>query len=403
MSIDFQQLHMQIRSLGDRARLREGRLNQLRDQASDLMRAYAGKQAELEEKIERVVRRYEPHLRCALPREEPLNASFPDPALPATGTLIAADGSQINPDRHAEVDFCLINVGAILAELGTAEAPIRHIWSELLYDEQLYTPQGVLTEGMLALLRDLGEREALLRLITPDTRHPVITFTDGPLELWASREADRSTLFQEKLEAYLGILESLRSLGVTTAGYVDKPGANLVLRLLELALTPESKLENFREQHPLRGLSDRRLFQTLLPPGHRSSVFGIQSPSAAAYRDDIGLHFFYLNVGRQDHPYIARVEIPAWVAADKTRLDALHSVLVSQCKVLGTRSYPYLLHRAHETAVVTLAEKDQVTQMITMELRRKGLEPEGISAKQAVKNLGGPAGTVKVIAIFTQL
>ncbi len=389
MSLDFQQLHQQVRSLGDRARLREERLHTLRGQASELLRSYADKQVELAEKIERVIRRYEPHLRCARPTQEPLDASYPDPQLPASGTLIAADGSQINPDRHADVEFCLINVGAILAELGTAQAPQNYIWSDLFYDEELYTPQGSLTEGMLALLRDLGEREALARLVTNNTLHPVITFTDGPLELWGARDADRSTLFQEKLEKYLDILQHLKKLNITTAGYVDKPAANLVLRLLEVALTPESKLENFREQHPLRGVSDRGLFKDLLPPGHRSSVFAIQSPSAAAYRDELGLFFFYLNVGRPDHPYLARVEIPGWVAAEKTRLDSLHSVLVSQCKILGTRPYPYLLHRAHETAVVTLAEKDQVTQMIALELRRRGLKPEGISSKQAVKNLGG--------------
>ena len=57
---------------------------------------------------------------------------------------------------------------------------------------------------------------------------------------------------------------------------------------------------------------------------------------------------------------------------DNHRLDSLQAVLVDQCRILGTRPYPYLLHRAHETAVVSLEEKEQVTQMIVLELRNAG-------------------------------
>jgi hypothetical protein len=101
------------------------------------------------------------------------------------------------------------------------------------------------------------------------------------------------------------------------------------------------------------------------------------------------LHFFYLNVGRDEHPYLVRVEIPIWVARDRQMLDNLHAVLVQQCRILGSRPYPYLLHRAHEAAVVTLEEKDQVTQMIALELRRRGVEVGEISHKQSAKIAGG--------------
>jgi hypothetical protein len=102
----------------------------------------------------------------------------------------------------------------------------------------------------------------------------------------------------------------------------------------------------------------------------------------------LALRFFYLNVGRTDAAWLARVEIPAWVAEDPQKLDSLHAVLVDQCKILGTRAYPYLLHRAHETAVVTLEEKDQLTQMIILELRRRGVWVGEASHKQAAKSLG---------------
>ena len=59
----------------------------------------------------------------------------------------------------------------------------------------------------------------------------------------------------------------------------------------------------------------------------------------------LALHFFYLNVGAENDDYLARVEIPAWVAENPAQLDTLHAVLISQCRMLGPRPYPYLLHR----------------------------------------------------------
>ena len=84
-----------------------------------------------------------------------------------------------------------------------------------------------------------------------------------------------------------------------------------------------------------------------------------------------------------------RVEVPAWVAEDKKLLNDLHAVLVDQCQAISNRPYPYLLHRAHETAVVTRDEKEQVDTMISLELRNRGLKPGFKSGKQYHKDLEG--------------
>jgi len=52
-------------------------------------------------------------------------------------------------------------------------------------------------------------------------------------------------------------------------------------------------------------------------------------------------------------------------------------------------AYPCLVHRALETAVVSLQERDQVTNMIVLELRRRGISIEGTSYKQTAKELPG--------------
>ena len=174
-----------------------------------------------------------------------------------------------------------------------------------------------------------------------------------------------------------------------TSGYVDKPAANLVVRTLEVALTPEAELEEIKRLHPLRGVTDASVFNEVLAAGERSAIFAIRSQSAISYQGALKLHFFYLNVGLEDKPYVARVEIPAWVAENQEYLDSLHAVLVDQCRVMGTRPYPYILHRAHETAVVKQAEKEQVTGMIAQELRQRGLSVGMLSNKQSAKQSEG--------------
>ncbi len=271
---------------------------------------------------------------------------------------------------------------------GDSQSPVITTDSRLLYDDDLYTAYGKITDETVALQRDLSERKILAEL-AKDALLPIITFTDGPMELWGVKDGDSVGDYRQSLDAYKSSLAELYALGAATAGYVDKPAADLVVRLLEIAAAPESDLPDIKMYHPLRGVTDVELYTEILEPGERSAVFAMQSKSAANYQNQLALHFFYLNVGRAGKPWLARVEIPAWVAARDDMLDPLHAVLVYQSHIMGARPYPYLLHRAHEAAVVSLQEKEQVTQMILYELRRQGVPVGQISNKQANKNLDG--------------
>ncbi len=156
-------------------------------------------------------------------------------------------------------------------------------------------------------------------------------------------------------------------------------------------MTPQAELSDIKKLHPLRGVTDISVFREVLAAGERSAVFAIQSQSAKSYKDALKLHFFYLNAGQPGRPYVARVEIPGWVAENQGNLDSLHAVLIDQCRVMGVRPYPYLLHRAHETAVVKLPEKEQVTAMISQELRQRGVAVGEQSNKQSAKQSEGRA------------
>ena len=390
MPIDYQQIYEKIQEIGKGARERKKTLEERRFKARELLAVYASELDALRTKVDSA-RTVDANIRCAYPLTESLASSHPAPDPVIEATLIAADGSQINPDRHAAVQFGLVNVGVILMKLNSGEAPEVSTESELLFGDDLL-PNGIpMSDGMVALKRDLAERIKLDEVSKRIKGH-VVTFTDGPIELWGAKGEDANS-YEDFIKKYLTILSRLQTRGVITAGYVDKPSADLVVRLLEIAMADNEQIQKLREFHPLRGVSDRWLFgekeNPLLPPGHRSAVFKIQSSSDKRYEGVLSLHFFYLNVGTEGHPWPVRVEVPRWVVDDTEKLDLLHAVLVGQCRMMGSRPYPYLLHRAHETAVVKQEEKQQIEQLLTMELRKNNEEIDEGSNKQSAKDLQG--------------
>jgi len=387
MPINYQQAAEQIHELGEKARSREIWLQELRDEARRLFEELAGELVYLRDLAARA-ERLNPRLRCAVPLEERLDAALGVEPPDGPFVLLAADGSQINPDRHGAVEFGAINVGAIRMRPGAA--PRELVISKLFFGEELYDNKRPLTEADLAIWRDLEERKMLFAMAREESESGlrVATLTDGPLELY-SMEQD-TEFFKQKLEEYLSILRELSGLRAAAAGYVDKPRSDTLVALLELAvLERNGELSQAGRDRPLWPVRDRDLLLERLQPGQRSAVLALHSPAGQRFTGQLGLHFFYLNVGRIGRAQLARVEIPRWVALDRELLDLLHAALLAQSAQMGARPYPYILHRAHEVAVVHLDERDQLETMIQAELRRRGLEVGEKSNKQTAKDLEG--------------
>jgi len=68
-------------------------------------------------------------------------------------------------------------------------------------------------------------------------------------------------------------------------------------------------------------------------------------------------------------------------------VDLLHAVIFQEVQVLDRHPYPYLLHRAHELAVITVQEHEQVEAMLLQEYARQGLYAGLHSNKDANKQL----------------
>ena len=388
MPVDIKQIRSQLDEMGKKVPVREAHLSELRTEAVALLKAYANKIDVINECLINAKSKTK-SLRCAIPFTEALYGQYPLPGSihDFNAILLAADGSQVNPDRHSEVEFGVINVGAYRIKPGSRQAPREFVHSQLLYHDDLYTPSGPIGEEIVALRRDLNERMYLATLVKEEAPEQVLALTDGPLELF--REPSDQRTYQRYLEDYICQLKNLSRLKAIVAGYVDRPRSDLVVRLLELIKLANDEPQNIGKVRPFYGLFDYDLFIDLLGPDERTAIFGIESRSAASFEGNLALHFFYLNVGLEDQPYLARVEIPQWVAQNENMVDQLHLGLIQQCRQMGLRPYPYGLHRAHEVALVTLDEKRQLQDMVIRELLKQGINIFGVSHKQFAKDISG--------------
>ena len=382
MPVNYQQIRSAIRAAGQQMPQYALKMQERRNESLRLFEEYAHETTILSERAERALE-LNGDLRLAIPGTQPLDSHIPEDTTQPVPVLWAADGSQIIPDGHLALQFGVINVGLI--RLAAGEAPLQSIESQLLFADDLYDEQGHrLGEESIALRRDSKERTALLQA-TRAENSPALTLTDGPLELF--RDLRASSEYQQELQNYLSILSQMSDRQLLTAGYVDKPRSDLVVRLLELLITPEQDIK--KNPRPLAGIGDAEIFATFMQPGERSTIFGLQSPSTRLFQGDLALHFFYVNVGRANKAQIVRVEIPAWVARTETAINTVQHVLLSQCRQMGSKAYPYILHRAHETAMVSFDERNQLLNLLQVEMLNQGQPSGETSNKQQAKNLPG--------------
>jgi hypothetical protein len=381
MPVDFQQIRNQAVEMGRQAPEQMQRSRTLLQNALEVFESLGERSEEVRERVQNAAAE-DKKLRCAFPSSEPILNSYPEPDCSPAEVTLAADGSQINPSRHEAADFGVVNCGAL--RMATEELPREIVQSKLLYFEDI---EGK-SEEMIALMRDVGERQLLVEL-AKEGSGSVVALTDGMLDIY--REPRQDAEFNRRFDDYLASLRALAALRTIVAGYVDKPRADLLVRMLELMDGSEKDMLVRARERPLGGVTDAMLLNGRLQPGMRSAVFGIESSSSEQFNGPLRLHFFYLNVGIENIPQLARVEIPAWVAEDQDLVNTLHATLLFQCRMTGSVPYPYILHRAHEIAVVGPAEREQIGAMIDIELRRNGVDPGIRSSKQFMKDLAGKA------------
>ncbi len=331
---------------------------------------------------------------CASPAESlhnlPLDRGVTVTPQMGIHTVVATDGSQIVPNHH-EIAYCsLINVGRVALHYGVSRWPLLDSVPVLFYrSAELQRSRGLSVEELLALRRTQSEVEELADLaLEKHQDHPLLALTDGSLIHWGveslSGEEQRSWL-----QPILGVYDRLRQASIPVMGYISASRSAEVIHYFRLGLCPYLGCECQRfcgeatqlPCDPFSPLTDRNFWGEILRPGQRSPIWRSGARILEQYGDH-HIHCCYLHVGEE----VARIEFPAWVAADPDLLDqALGMILAQVEKGLG---YPVALAEAHHLAVVRGGDRQRFFALVEQELIRAGLRNIAVSRKEARKRGG---------------
>lgn len=302
-------------------------------------------------------------------------------------TVVAADGSSIEPDRFAAVQCFVVNTGFVVLPYGNGQEADLGAHSTV-------GPRAPLAEGEedagvedtgpgawgVNLLRDVIELETGVRLAEERAASgPTVLLLDGTLLPWDldSRQVAESTrreLVQRTREA----LDRLAAAGenLSVGAYISGSRSSDVVNSLR-ALT--------RADEAGWPGSDGHLFARRLGEGQRSALFRAESERVRRVEDLFaGQHqvcFFYLRIGDD----IARVELPRW-AATPGQVARLHATLADQCERCG--GYPRALQEAHEQAVISTGDRTAFARLLEAEAARHGLRTPANSKQMSKRRRG---------------
>jgi len=392
MSLEFEKLTSAVEDMVQQASQRRGQQKDQLREAMQRLTAHAASWNHIDEVVERAIDRGdEKYLRAARPlhRIFPLNAGIP-PADPLSqATIIACDGSQIVPDRHAPFLYYLINVGTIAYYHGTGWPPDIFTKPILEYPRGEDVDQDdafTLNSALVNLWRDRHEIEALAETLlqTRQLPGPQLAILDQRLLYWPAgglpgRESHKV------VEAWQDSMNEIRHAGAWLVGYIDRPGKQSVLTMLHTFDINQTdfKVSDLYNSPLFNRLTDIDLFSPILQPGERSPVFVEISQHNNTFRGrepENEVCFFYLRTGEGSRQ-LARVDIPMWVARDEMTVAAVHALIYDQCKILG--NYPYVITRADEIAVVGKRDQEELENRIALRLAEQGLVTQMTSKQQS--------------------
>jgi len=320
------------------------------------------------------------------------------PSVPAEFTVLAADGSHIDIDRHRSIRCYLINIGSAILHYGTSPGAILDSYPNLYFNDEdlVITPAGTggreqLIEGaLLGIKRSVDECRQLAELaegLPPDI--PGLALLDGSLILWgleAYPEFVTEALLHQGFLSYLDRIRQRNNKQFALASYISFPRSTDVVNTLRVALCPLDPVDcdrccptgEKRDCDTVAGIRDRDLFLNVLGPGERSALFISPSKVVEKHYGNHQVYFFYL----RNKDEVARVEIPRWVAVDEGLLTLVHTLVLDQCQ--RGHGYPVALSEAHEKAVVTGADRESFWHLVELSMEKEHM-PSLSSAKSLSK------------------
>ncbi len=384
MTLELNKVTQQVTRLGEQAAQRKRDLEAITPQVREILHAHRDDAAliELARRATETKR-----WRGAIPIGEPLDLALDPPPHPERLSIVAGDGSQIYPDSHGIALYYVINIGTITFRHGSGQAPIVNTFPTVSSEVES-SDDEIISGPVVNARRDVGELARIADLALAEVT-PTVALMDGTLALWVQTAAIPQDEQDRVQRDYLQQLDRLRDAQLPIGAFLSRPRSTNVTQLAHLAKfdDPDKALSSVINDRGtvFKGLRDTTVLATMLQPGQRSALFEVAPAWNTTYRDrGHSIHFFYVNVGTATQPEIARIEVPVWIAQDRSAVGLLHAAIVEQCKV--SPGYPYVLARAHEIAVVTNAERAEFDKMIATQLTRQGVEAK-LSEKQFQKSL----------------
>lgn len=333
-----------------------------------------------------------------------LSDSYDPGEIPENFQVISTDGSHIDVDRHISVACALINIGVCALKYGKEPGAYLSSYPIIYSDDELYLnnqgsgPNEISIEGpILGLKRTIEEVKALEDLIEKGPEmFPTLAILDGSLILWSLSGRGYPPVVRNEIidKGLLPTLDRLQELArdrtLAIISYVSLPRNREVVNSIRSYLCETQKDEceavcsNRRSQFEpcskANDILDRDLFQELLKPGQRSSLFYSNSSLMKEYYAQHRIFFYYINTGDE----IARIEMPQWVAMDRKLQSFIHTIILDQCqRGIG---YPIALSEAHNQAVISGVDRQRFKELTGLALTQEGL-PMYTSEKSRSKRM----------------
>jgi hypothetical protein len=312
-------------------------------------------------------------------------------------TVVAVDGSQIMPSHHEVHNCYLLNVGVARISYGLPLQP--HLYSEPhlhARPDDLYPlvdrRRVHIDELYVSLERSLFELELLTETACQAAAHgPTLAMYDGSLIPWSVEKMSSS--YQERYFARVEtLMTQLRLAKVPIVGYLSHSRSADLINCLRVSICPY-EVSHCRdhcgslneEEFPCSEvwpLSDRSLFERLLPMNTRSAVF-VSGASVVKLMPETDRSCFVYWRGASE---VARIELPRWVFADKELFDfALKAV---RTQVEKGQGYPVALAEAHHLAVIKGPDRERFFELVTNQMVSLGVGRIRVSPKESQKRSG---------------
>lgn len=382
MTLEYEKLLPQIKEMVRSALSRQEELTTQQESIFEKLKTHASDRPAINHSLDLALQRTDNKLYAARPHPAYENELLDHGVdlrldhLPETAVIVAADGSQILPDRHAPFLYYLINIGVISYYHGLAKAPDMFTKPILKFpNDHLGSNETIFTSGEVSVARDLEEIGTLSDTVCEkgeQTEEVVLGLLDQRLLYRGETQ-----VVYEWLSALKQVEQSYQKNGrVYLVGFITNPGTSVVVNMLrtldidrinpetgEFLLDPESLMRSNI------GATDASIFANILEPGQRTTLFtNISELNTRFGNRGQEICFFYLNTSRTPSgKQISRVDIPCWLANDVHAVNRIHALVYDQCKF----EYPYVLTRADEIAVILQQDREYFENMIALRMGPK--------------------------------